>query len=151
MNNKLITGIVLAVLVLTGVGVIALSQQNNDGAYTADRSEEKPADRSEVKHDHPNGSHEVSTGEVQEADEVIYQDFSVAQPHIKVKKGTTVTWVNKDTAKHDVTPVNETDEFEASKLFGKGETYQVTFNTVGTYEYYCSPHPYMKGVVEVVE
>lgn len=88
---------------------------------------------------------------IQETNKVSYKGFDVEQPKIRVKKGTTVTWTNEDSAKHDVTPTTETEEFKTSKLFGKGETYSVTFNTVGTYSYYCSPHPYMKGTVEVVE
>ena len=37
------------------------------------------------------------------------------------------------------------------ELLAKVESYSWTFNTVGTYTYHCSPHPYMKGIVEVVE
>lgn len=92
-----------------------------------------------------------TASEVIETNMVTYKNFEVKQPKIRVKQGTTVTWTNEDSAKHDVTPTNETEEFKASQLFGKGETYSVTFNTVGTYSYICSPHPYMKGSVEVVE
>ncbi len=91
------------------------------------------------------------SSETGETNMVTYKDFDVVQPKIRVKKGTTVTWTNEDNAKHDVTPTSETEEFKASELFGKGETYSVTFNTVGTYTYFCSPHPYMKGTVEVIE
>lgn len=149
MNNKVLTGIIVAVLALAGVGAVAYTQQGNEQAYNQNS---QSADQSHSDSDGANHSGDgEATGETIEANTVVYQDFAVEQPSIKVKKGTTVTWTNKDTAKHDVTPVNETDDFKASKLFGKGESHQVTFNTVGTFEYFCSPHPYMKGVVEVVE
>lgn len=82
---------------------------------------------------------------------VTIRDFSFGPSKITVKKGTTVTWTNEDGVNHDVTPTNESAAFEGSDLFGKGESYSFTFNAVGNYSYYCSPHPYMKGTVEVVE
>lgn len=149
MNNKVLTGVIVAVLALAGVGVVAYTQQSNKQAYNQSSQNGNQGHDDSDGHSH-SGDGEA-TGETIEANTVVYQDFAVEQPSIKVKKGTTVTWTNKDTAKHDVTPVNETDDFMASELFGKGESHQVTFNTVGTFEYFCSPHPYMKGVVEVVE
>lgn len=144
MNNKVLTGVIVALFALVGVGAVAYMQQSKD---QASNTSSQSADTDPSNSD---GESEDNV-ETVDANTVVYKDFAVEQPSIKVKKGTTVTWVNEDTAKHDVTPVNESDNFKASKLFGKGESYQVTFNTVGTYEYFCSPHPYMKGVVEVVE
>jgi amicyanin len=83
--------------------------------------------------------------------EVFIEDFAFTPNKLTVKKGTTVTWTNKDTARHDVNPDVESQDFKASNLLGKDETYSVAFNTVGTYNYSCSPHPYMKGTVEVIE
>lgn len=98
-----------------------------------------------------NPDYSGATVEQMAANQVSYKGFEVIQPRITVKKGTTVTWTNQDSAEHDVTPETETADFKASELFGKGETYKVTFTTPGIYNYYCSPHPYMKGVVEVTE
>lgn len=142
MNSKVITGITVAVIIIAGLIVTTMmrsNQQEGSGSTTHQMNGPSNADSSK------------KSSSPQETNTVTYQDFAVAQPHIKVKKGTTVTWVNQDTAKHDVTPVNETDSFKASDLFGKNESYTVTFDTVGKFEYFCSPHPYMKGVVEVVE
>lgn len=63
---------------------------------------------------------------------------------ITVKAGDTVTWTNQDPAKHDV----DFKDFK-SPLLGKGETYSHTFETAGTYSYYCDVHPFMKGRVIV--
>ncbi len=64
-----------------------------------------------------------------------------------VKAGTTVTWVNKDGAAHTVTSSD-------SKLFDSGNvdaggTYKFTFTQPGTYQYYCTLHPWMKGTMIV--
>ena len=37
----------------------------------------------------------------------------------------------------------------ASDTLNKGGTYSHTFTTPGTYDYYCTIHPYMKASVEV--
>ena len=84
-------------------------------------------------------------------DSIVIKDYAFAPATITVKAGTTVTWTNQDADRHDITPDQETADFKASELLARGESYSVTFTTPGTYTYYCSPHPYMTGTVEVVE
>lgn len=93
------------------------------------------------------------------------RNFKYEKPNIKIKKGTTVTWTNQDTIRHNVMLEHEgsgvahdaptPDEVDPTKLAGpllaKGESYSFTFNETGTDPYHCSPHPYMKGSVTVVE
>lgn len=69
---------------------------------------------------------------------------------LTVKVGTTVTWVNQDAAKHTVTGDPGVTGLD-SALLGQGESYSYTFTEKGLYTYHCSPHPYMKASVEVVE
>jgi len=69
-------------------------------------------------------------------------------PTLKVAKGTTVTWKNADSTLHTVTSGtaegNESGtSFDSSYLAG-GKTFQWTFSTPGTFDYYCTLHPYMK-------
>lgn len=97
------------------------------------------------------GSNGSAVNQPTEPNKVSIQDFAFKPETITVKKGTEVTWTNQDSAKHDVSPTSGADDFKASKLMAKGESYSFTFNTVGTYEYKCSPHPYMKGKVVVTE
>ncbi len=89
--------------------------------------------------------------ETLEPDTVIIDDFQFGPTKITVKKGTKVTWTNKDSARHDITPDNPSGNFMASKLLVKDESYSVTFGAVGSHAYHCSPHPYMKGIIEVIE
>lgn len=78
-------------------------------------------------------------------------DFAYSPKVITVKKGSTVTWTNQDSMRHDITPDEESDDFKASDLLAKGDSYSFTFEKPGTYTYHCSPHPYMKGTVIVTE
>lgn len=93
-----------------------------------------------------------SSETTQQADnEVIIKNFEFSPSKLRIKAGTTVTWTNQDGAKHDITPDNPSDAFKASKLLARGESYSFTFTEAGTYEYHCSPHPYMKATIEVTE
>jgi plastocyanin len=82
---------------------------------------------------------------------VTISNFAFQPAKITVKKGTTVTWTNQDSIRHDVAPDDPTDFFRKSDLLDKGESYSVTFSEVGTFTYHCTPHPQMTGTVEVTE
>lgn len=142
MNNKIVIAAVASLVILIGV-VVLMANSNNTATNT--KTVEAPHNDSEKPHE------EGADSAAQEENTVIYKGFAVSPKSITVKKGTTVTWTNQDDADHDVTPDTETADFKASELFGKGETYKVTFNTPGTYSFYCSPHPYMKGTIVVTE
>lgn len=83
--------------------------------------------------------------------EVIIKNFAFNPEKLTIKKGTKVTWTNQDSARHDITPDQPSENFKASELLAKGESYSFTFNAVGNYSYKCSPHPYMKAMIEVTE
>ncbi|GAC1371154.1 MAG: hypothetical protein NVSMB39_4660 [Candidatus Saccharimonadales bacterium] len=83
---------------------------------------------------------------------VVIANYKFSPTPLKVKKGTTVTWTNTDVARHNIVADDgQPAGGPSGPLFGKGETYQFTFNTVGTYSYHCEPHPYMHGKIEVTE
>ena len=76
--------------------------------------------------------------------------FAYGPETITVTKGTTVTWTNEDSAPHTVTTTNAPVAFDSGKM-NQGEQFSQTFDTAGTYEYYCSIHPNMRGKVIVTE
>lgn len=86
--------------------------------------------------------------------DITIRDMSFSPSRIKIAKGTKVTWTNKDTVGHNVVasvPSSSGGLPANSSLFGKGETFSHTFNSIGVFAYHCTPHPFMKGSVEVVE
>lgn len=81
---------------------------------------------------------------------ILIQDFEFTKKKLTIERGTTITWVNRDEAKHDVSPTGGPADFMGSELLAQGETYEFTFDTPGTYTYNCSPHPYMTAEIEVL-
>ncbi len=65
---------------------------------------------------------------------------------IQVNTGTTVTWTNDDTIIHTVTDIDK--KFD-SDLIQPGAGWQYTFYNEGKYNYFCTIHPWMKGLVIV--
>lgn len=74
------------------------------------------------------------------------ENFTFVPPTIAVTKGTTVTWIQKDNAPHTATGSG----FD-SKILKTNESFSHTFNDVGTFDYICTLHPYMKGNITVNE
>ena len=64
-----------------------------------------------------------------------------------VAQGATVTWKLVGAAAHTVTA---DDQSFNSGLLKPGETFQQTFNTLGSFTYACLVHPGMTGTIEVV-
>ena len=71
---------------------------------------------------------------------------------VSIMKGDTVVWSNDDTAAHTVTsgsPANgPSGMFDSSLLIG-GKSYEHTFDSSGSVDYFCMVHPWMTGSVQV--
>jgi uncharacterized repeat protein (TIGR01451 family) len=65
---------------------------------------------------------------------------------ITIHVGDTVTWTNVGAMAHTVTA--DDGSFDSGSL-NTGDTWSMTFQTAGTFTYYCTPHPWMKGTVIV--
>jgi plastocyanin len=68
-----------------------------------------------------------------------------------IDSGNQVTWINEDSAFHSVTSGFYD---EPSNLFDSGhldpyESFTFNFDEKGTYDYFCTLHPWMKGQVIV--
>ncbi len=66
---------------------------------------------------------------------------------LTVPVGTTVTWTNKDEIPHTVASTDKS--FKDSPGLDTGDSYSYKFTQAGTYSYYCTLHPFMKGKVVV--
>ena len=73
-------------------------------------------------------------------------NFTFDPPRLTVKAGTTVTWYNEDDIPHTVAASGK--QFRSKTLDTDGK-FSFTFTTPGSYEYFCSLHPHMTGVIVV--
>lgn len=83
-------------------------------------------------------------------DAVVMQGMAFSPADITVKKGSAVTWTNKDDVAHTVTE-NDGQSGPLSSDVAPGATYSFTFANAGTYHYHCAIHPNMTGTVTVTE
>ena len=79
------------------------------------------------------------------------EDICYIPSNIVVEKGKSVTWLNEDSSFHSVTSGFYP---EPSGLFDSGhldpyESYTLSFDEIGTYDYFCTLHPWMFAQVIV--
>lgn len=94
----------------------------------------------------------VAASEVPEGAIVVNIDkMKYDNTDLKVKVGDTVVWINQEVMPHNVdfkAGVVGENELKGPML-KKGESFSITFNEAGVYDYYCTPHPFMRGKVTV--
>jgi plastocyanin len=78
--------------------------------------------------------------------DVVISDFEFTPHTVRVVEGDTVVWSNDGPTSHSATAKD--GSFDTG-VFAKGGSRQVTFDNPGTFAYYCTPHPFMKGTVVV--
>ena len=68
-----------------------------------------------------------------------------------VKLGETVYWKNQDAAFHSVTSgfYGDPDGLFDSELLDPEDIFSYKFTEEGIYDYYCTLHPWMKGIILV--
>ena len=83
------------------------------------------------------------------------RDDECFEPYaLEVQQGQTVSWKNLDEQGHTVasgTPGGGPDGTFLSPVIGEGQTYEHTFEDVGTLDYFCTLHPWMLGTVTIRE
>jgi plastocyanin len=126
----------------SGYSGIALLHDNGDGTTTVSlylTESEEYGDEHDTATPATGGAAE---GEVAAS----IKDFAFDPATIEIAAGTTVTWTNNDTVAHTVSQSG--GGFESGKL-DPGMTFSFTFDTPGTYEYFCQFHPNMKATIVV--
>lgn len=79
------------------------------------------------------------------------KDFAFAPPTLTIPVGTKVTFVNDDDPAHTVTAVDQSNGkpiFDSGNM-DKGGKWTHTFNTAGTFAYFCAYHTFMKAKIVV--
>jgi plastocyanin len=71
-----------------------------------------------------------------------------APSRLDVLVGTTVTWQNVDRSTHTVT--EDDDAFDSGDI-RPGQTFTMTFEKSGTYDFHCTIHRFMRGSVSVFD
>ena len=79
---------------------------------------------------------------------VTIDNFSFTPATITVAAGSTVRWTNRDDIPHTVVSDDNGATFK-SKALDTDDNFAFTFSKPGTYSYFCSLHPKMKGQVVV--
>jgi plastocyanin len=72
--------------------------------------------------------------------------FAYGPKEITVAPGTKIVWTNHDETPHTVTSA---DKSFASKGLDTDDKFEHTFATEGDFNYFCTVHPFMTGVVHV--
>lgn len=80
------------------------------------------------------------------AGDVSIVDRNYSPTTIEIAAGGSVTWANNDSEEHTVTA---NDSSWDSGVFDTGGTYSRTFQTAGSFGYFCLIHPDMTGTVVV--
>lgn len=73
-------------------------------------------------------------------------DFAFGPNTLEIPAGTTVIWSHMDTAPHTATA--DDGSFDSGRM-ENGGTFSQTFDTPGTYTYFCELHPRMMGTIVV--
>ena len=110
----------------------------------------------------PEGQEQTSTGaSAGDSDEVVpvenlvlIESNEFVPAILTVKKGTTVTWTNKDQAEHwvvsDPHPTHsDLPELDSKKGLLQNETYQFTFNEIGEFNYHDELNTTITGTIVV--
>jgi len=110
------------------------------------------------------GSEEIPQVEtVKETETMIIMPVKAARPdcgpndecyipsNMTVKPGETVYWKNQDAAFHSVTSgfYGDPDGLFDSELLDPEDIFSYKFTEEGIYDYYCTLHPWMKGIILV--
>jgi plastocyanin len=82
------------------------------------------------------------------ASSVAAKDNAFDPPTLTVQPGTTVRWENRGAHPHTVT--SRDGKFDSGEI-APGSSYTYTFQTAGTYRYYCKLHKGMEGTIVVGE
>lgn len=83
-------------------------------------------------------------------------DIAYSPPAMSVAVGTTVTWINEDSLFHTIssgssnaTIAAPNGEFDSGGV-QTGEIYAHTFDSISTFDYHCTRHPWMVGQIQVI-
>ena len=147
MKSKLIIGVGVIIVVLLAIFLLSLKNTDSTSSSNLPSEEELSESEPNTENQIPAPNDPSQNTPVADNYEIEIVNFNFSQLALTITKGSTVTWTNKDSARHTVT--SDSGSELNSELFGKDETYSHTFNELGTFDYHCAPHPFMKAKIVV--
>jgi quinohemoprotein ethanol dehydrogenase len=75
------------------------------------------------------------------------EDYTFTPSIVQVPAGTSLTWINNGSVAHTATSGD--GSWDTGDIPGGGGQTSVTFQTAGTYNFFCTPHPWMIGRIVV--
>ena len=92
-----------------------------------------------------NQNEEKESGNIPGSDTVIIQAMKFSPADLKVSKGDTITWINKDVVDHNVK--DTVNNLFYSDTLKNGQSYR--WVVTGKANYICTIHPTMEGQIEL--
>lgn len=135
-------------------GVISIAGEENHEIYEVSRA---PQSLEEKEEEETSIANAIQVIIPKGSSAPTMADRAYQPNYVKIKKGETITWTNKDSVMHTVTSgtsdgsIRNPDGKFYSDVIRPGKTFTHTFNEVGEFPYYCSPHPWAQGTVVVEE
>jgi plastocyanin len=139
-----VTIIIAALAVLALLGWILFGRDSGNTSTNSTANPPNTSQQQTVQKNDNNAHQTTSTNQVE------IEDMAFNPDNITVKKGTVVTWTNKDSTAHTVTE-NDGKNGPSSQLLNQGQSYTFTFNETGSFQYRCTVHPNMSGTVTVTD
>ncbi len=134
--NKILIGVVLAVLIIGGV--VFVSNQKSPSQMNTQIPAQTQTQG--TVQSNPTNAPEATKNAV------TIKNFAFSPATLTVKVGDKVTWTNQDSVGHSATA--DDGSFDTGVL-QQGQSGNATFNKAGTYAYHCSVHPTIKGTIIV--
>ncbi|MBI4079741.1 cupredoxin family copper-binding protein [Candidatus Kaiserbacteria bacterium] len=76
---------------------------------------------------------------------VTIEHFTFTPSTLTISAGDTVVFTNKDAVGHTATKIGSFN----SGIITEGQSKSIVFAQKGTFDYFCDPHPYMRGTIIV--
>ncbi|MBI2046845.1 cupredoxin family copper-binding protein [Candidatus Pacearchaeota archaeon] len=158
-NSLIIAIVAVAVLVVIGIiaGIVLTAKGGNEnnqgssGIQAIDNGSQQTGSASSGGASGTSGAEQNITASISPRTPQTYsiniENFAFSPSEIRIKAGDTIVWTNKDSVSHTVTSDSASEL--SSGFLSRGESYSHKFNTAGTFNYHCAPHPYMKGKIIV--
>jgi plastocyanin len=142
-KKQFIIGSIIVAVLLLG-GIYSLIKKGVDDTQKIDYAQEESAtNTTATKTPIPSKSTVVPKSVT-----VTIGNYGYSPKVLTIKKGTTVTWINKDNVPHTITADNSGP---TSANLGYNDKYTYTFNTAGIVGYHCELHNGMTGTIIVTD